>query len=169
MLSYESHFQTPELFLKTQSFFKFRVALKWLGLGFTLDSESFKLTESCIIMIIFLPLSHLIIIWGRRNTASCFTLLYSPSSHHPLLSLTYHSSHSPSIFSLAFLFLHPSTFIPITLLVTCVSLKYSLSLALLKQIFKIKPRGLESFVTLSLSHHTSNHILNFPHNLVIKG
>ena len=71
------------------------------------------------IIIIFLPLSHLI--WGRRNTSSSFTLLYLPSWHHPLLSLTYHSLHRPYIFSLAFLFLSIHPHIPITLIVTCVS------------------------------------------------
>ena len=48
---------------------------------------------------------------GRCNTSSS-TLLYTPSWHHPLLSLTYHSLHSASIFSLAFLFLsiHPHSY-----------------------------------------------------------
>ena len=50
--------------------------------------------------MIFLPLSHLIC--GRHNTSSSSTILYSPSWHHPFLSLTYHSLHSLSIFSLAY-------------------------------------------------------------------
>ena len=47
-------------------------------------------------IIIFLPLTHLI--WGRRNTLSSPTPLYSPSWHHPLLSLTYQTLQNKFIY-----------------------------------------------------------------------
>ena len=80
--------------------------------------QEFSVENVVLIIIIFLLLSHLI--WGRRNTSSSSTVLYSPSWHHSLLSLTFVTQPIQLFFGLP-LPLCPSTFILITVLVTCVS------------------------------------------------
>ena len=57
--------------------------------GYSIPEMAATVRKVRFIIVIFLPLSYLI--WGQHNTSSSSTLLYSPSWHHPLLSLTYHS------------------------------------------------------------------------------